>query len=169
MMVRFLSSCLLVASLGWTSACGQPSFPQSPKHDLLGQPSPEIKARQLLDGSALAAGALAGRVVVVKFFADYCAPCKKTLPAVEALHRRFGDVAFIGVSEDESRAKAQKVVDQFSLTFPVIHDSSQVYSGRFRVAQMPTTFVIDKLGVVRWVGGADQTDDELTQAIEAAR
>ncbi len=168
-MVRFLSSCFVVASLALTSACGQPNFPHSSAHPLLGRPSPELKARQLLDGSPLAAGAFAGRVVVVKFFADYCAPCKKTLPAVQALHQRFSDVAMIGVSEDESRDKAKKVVDQFSLTFPIIHDVSQVYSGRFRVAQMPTTFVIDKSGIVRWIGGADQTDDELTQAIEAAR
>jgi peroxiredoxin len=164
-MIRFFSSCLVVTAL----ACGQPSFPQSSAHPLLGQPSPEIKVRQLLDGSPLAPGAFAGRAVVVKFFADYCAPCKKTLPAVQALHQRFGDVAMIGVSEDESRDKAKKVVDQFSLTFPIIHDASQVYSGRFRVSQMPTTFVIDKSGIVRWVGGADQTDDELEQAIQAAR
>ena len=165
MSVRFIASSLLVAA----TACGAPNFPQSTSHTLLGQPSPELKARTMLDGSSLAAGALAGRVVVVKFFADYCAPCKKTLPAVEALHQRFGDVAFIGVSEDETSEKARGVVHQFSLTFPVIHDSSQVYSGRFRVTQMPTTFVIDKSGIVRWIGGADQTDDDLSQAIQAAR
>ncbi len=165
MSVRFVASCVLVLAMG----CSPASFPQSSAHGLLGQPSPALKARQMLDGSALVEGSLAGRPVVVKFFADYCVPCKRTLPAVEALHRRFSDVAFIGISEDDTAEKARQVVKQFSLTFPIIHDTSQVYSGRFRVAQMPTTFVIDKAGIVRWVGGADQTDDDLTQAIEAAR
>ncbi len=164
MSVRFVACCLLVLSVGCKAA-----FPQSAAHGLLGQPSPVLKSRQMLDGTPLVEGSLAGRVVVVKFFADYCAPCKRTLPAIEALHRRFTDVAVIGVSEDDNAELARKVVNQFSLTFPVIYDTSQVYAGRFRVAQMPTTFVIDKSGVVRWVGGSDQTDDDLAQAIEAAR
>ncbi len=50
-----------------------------------------------------------------------------------------------------------------------MHDEGNVLSGRFRVSTMPTTFVADSTGVVRWVGGEGQTEDDLRRAIEAAR
>lgn len=128
-----------------------------------------MKTRSMLDGSALDAAALAEKPVVVKFFADYCQPCKKTLPAAQRVHAKFDDVIFIGVSEDEDRESAQKVVQQFGLTFPVIYDDAKRFAGVFRVNEMPRTFVADKQGVVRWVGGEAQTEDDLKQVVEAVR
>jgi thiol-disulfide isomerase/thioredoxin len=121
--------------------------------------------RRTLSGSTLDTAALAGRVVVVKFFADYCEPCKRTLPAAEALAREHGDVAFIGVSEDERASVAEDIVRRYSLSFPVIHDAGQVLRGRFRVSEIPATFVADRAGNVRWVGGDRQDHDALAEAI----
>ena len=168
-MMRRAAVCLLAWMAAACGGGGGGGFPVSAAHPLLGHAIPEVKARQLLDGNALVATALQGKPVVIKFFADYCEPCKRTLPATESLHRKYPDVFFLGVSEDESRQLAQKVVNTFSLSFPVIHDGSNVYSGRFRVTEMPTTFVIDRTGVVRWIGGAGQTDEDLAQAVEAVR
>jgi cytochrome c biogenesis protein CcmG/thiol:disulfide interchange protein DsbE len=123
--------------------------------------------RRTLAGSELDTKALRGRVVVVKFFAEYCAPCTRTLPAVESLSRELEGVQFIGVSEDERRTTAEDLVARYRLSFPVVHDTGQVLSGRYRVSELPKTFVVDKAGKVRWVGGAEQTEDELRAAIEA--
>jgi hypothetical protein len=60
-------------------------------------------------------------------------------------------------------------VARFGLSFPVIHDASNVLSGRFRVASLPTTFVADANGVIRWVGDESQTEPQLRQAVEATR
>jgi peroxiredoxin len=123
--------------------------------------------RRTLAGSELDTKALRGRVVVVKFFAEYCAPCTRTLPAVENLSRELESVQFIGVSEDERRATAESLVERYRLSFPVVHDAGQVLSGRYRVSDLPSTFVIDRHGNVRWVGGAEQTEADLKRAIEA--
>jgi thiol-disulfide isomerase/thioredoxin len=148
---------------------GKATYPSSMQHHLLNQPLPTLHARETLNAGALDSTELAGKVVVVKFFAEYCAPCKATLPATERVHKSHGDVAFVGVSLDESRAAAARLVDAFGISFPVVYDASRVFQGKFRVNEMPRTFVADKQGIVRWVGGEGQTEDDLTQAVEAAR
>jgi thiol-disulfide isomerase/thioredoxin len=135
----------------------------------VGQSLPAIHHRQTLDGQPFDAARLTGKPVLVKFFADYCKPCKDTLPAAERVHQAHPDVMFVGIDEDESAETASGVVQRFGLTFPVIHDGSNVLSGRFRVSTMPMTFVADATGTVRWVGGEGQTEDDLRRAVEAAR
>lgn len=150
-------------------ACSQPSFPASAAHPLLGQALPIIHHRTTLDGQPFDSTQLAGKPVLVKFFADYCVPCKETLPAAERIHEANPGVAFVGIEEDESTETANSVVQHFRLTFPVVHDVGNVLSGRFRVSSMPTTFVADSTGTIRWVGGEGQTEDDLRKAVAAAR
>lgn len=149
------------------SACaGRPSLPPTAPSELLARPMPDF-TRSSLAGQRISTTRLRGRTLVVKFFANYCAPCKHTLPGVERLHEKYGDVAFVGVSEDEQTDTALRLVKQYHLGFPVVQDQSNVLAGRFRVTAMPATFVIDRRGVVRWVGGPAQTESGLEQAIEA--
>jgi len=150
-------------------ACGHAAYPPSSQHPLLAKPLPEIRHRQTLDGQAFDASQLQGKPVLVKFFADYCQPCKETLPAAERVHHAHPDVAFLGIDEDESAETASALAQRFGLTFPVVHDQGNVLSGRFRVSSMPMTFVADASGLVRWVGGEGQTEDDLRNAVEAAR
>lgn len=149
-------------------ACGPPSFPPSARHPLLGAPLPEIRS-QSIDGHAIDKGVLTGTPVLVKFFADYCEPCKATLPAAERIHEAYPEVTFVGVDEDDTREAAEDVARRYGLTFPVVHDASNVLAGRFRVSSMPMTFVADSSGVIRWVGDEGQTEEDLRRAVQAAR
>ncbi len=159
-----VSVALGLALAGCGSERGLPASASSP---LSGKPLPSF-SRRTLGGAPVDTKALAGKVVVVKFFAEYCAPCTKTLPAAQALATEHPEVAFIGISEDEHASTAAELVRRHGLTFPVIHDSGQVLSGRFRVREMPATFVAGKDGVVRWVGGENQDETALRDAIEHA-
>jgi len=149
------------------SSAPPPMPPSSPSH-LLKQTMPSIR-RPAIDGRPFDSGTYRDRVLVVKFFAKYCAPCQKTLPATEALHRKRPDVVVVGISEDETTADAREQVRQHGLSFPVIQDAGNVLAGRFRVSEMPVTFVGDYGGHGDGVGGPDQTDEALAQAIEALR
>jgi thiol-disulfide isomerase/thioredoxin len=150
------------------AACGPPAFPPSAGHPLFGAKLPDIH-RQSLDGHTLDKGSLTGAPVLVKFFADYCQPCKETLPAAERIHEAYPDVVFVGVDEDESGEVARDMVRRYGLSFPVVHDTSNVLAGRFRVSSMPMTFVADPSGTIRWVGAEGQTEAEIRQAVQAAR
>ena len=155
--------CAIISALGGCAATPPPKSAESALH---GKPVPTFSKRAI-DGARGDTKKLAGRVVVVKFIAKYCEPCKKTLPAAERLHRDHPEVVMIGIAEDEYRSEVQEVIDTYHLSFPIVHDAGNILSGRFRVSEMPSTFVIDKKGTVRWVAGERQTEDALRQAVEA--
>jgi cytochrome c biogenesis protein CcmG, thiol:disulfide interchange protein DsbE len=148
--------------------CGATGLPPSAPSPLLGKPLPEI-TRRALDQSAIDTKSNRGSVVVVKFFAKYCEPCKKTLPLVERLHQSRSKVVFIGVDEDEYASEAEEMVRTFGLTFPVVHDTGTALAGRYRVGELPMTFVVDGTGTIRWVGGEKQSDDDLERALDAVQ
>ncbi len=146
--------------------CGGAALPAGAESALLGKGLPDFH-RPSLQGERVATGDLRGKTVVVKFFAEYCEPCKRTLPAAERLHRQHPEVAFIGVSEDEYASTAHAVGRSYGLSFPIVHDAGRALQGRFRVSELPVTFVADQQGTVRWVGGPAQNEGDLELALDA--
>lgn len=165
-MRRFALAWVVSLGLGACASKGPP--PPSSPSPLHGNAAPTFQ-RDTLAGSHIDTGALAGKVWVVKFFADYCEPCKRTLPEAQRLSERYDDVVFIGVSEDERQDTAVALVRTYGLTFPVVLDRGNVLSGRFRVTELPIAFVVDPRGNVSWVGGPEQGEKALEKAIRAAR
>jgi cytochrome c biogenesis protein CcmG/thiol:disulfide interchange protein DsbE len=159
-------SALLALALPFAPGCGPRPLPPSSPSPLLGKPAPAFR-RVAIDGSTIDTAALRGQTVVLKVFARYCEPCKRTLPAVERLHKKNPRVVFLGISEDETEEEAQQMVSAFALTFPVLLDRGNVLLGRLRISEMPATFLIDRAGVLRWYGDASQSEQQLADAIEA--
>ena len=143
---KVLLACAALLAAGCTV---QP--PPSAPNTYLEKAAPALSGRTL-SGARIDAHQLAGRVIVVKFFAKWCEPCTRTLPEVERLHREHPKVKVIGISLDERRADVDELVQTFGLSFPVIQDRSHAITGKFRVRELPKTFVIDRRGTVRWVG-----------------
>lgn len=159
---------VFVVSVFMLFGCVPPGPPPTAPSAILDKPLPKLSGRTV-DGKKVQPEELANRVVVIKFFAKYCEPCKKTLPAAQRLHVDNDDVQFIGVAEDEFGADVSEMIKTYGLTFPVIHDKSNVVAGRFRVDQLPATFVTDTKGNVRWVGAPGQTEADLEAAIAWAK
>jgi thiol-disulfide isomerase/thioredoxin len=154
----------LAAALGASVlGCGPGLPPPSAPHALLAKPGPELKRRSI-DGASIDTAKLRGRAVVVKFFAKYCEPCKRTLPLAASFAKSHPEVAVIGVAEDESEADVRAVVSEYRLEFPVVHDQGNVVAGRFRVKDLPAVFVIDGQGVLRWVGTSNEPEDGFVAA-----
>ena len=124
--------------------------------------------RPTLQGGTFDSAAAAGHLLVVDFFAAYCHPCQRKLPALEALHRRKPELAIVGVSLDDTGDAARKSLARHHLTFPVVHDASNAIAGRFRVTELPASFVVDRSGRIAWAGGGDQPEDALARAAEIA-
>ena len=162
--MRFFVLALFALLMG----CGPATPPPTAPSAILNKPLPKLSGRTVA-GKKVKKESLANKVVVVKFFAKYCEPCKKTLPAAQKLHEQHSDVAFIGVAEDEYKSDAAEMIQTYRLTFPVIHDPHNVVAGRFRVDQLPATFVTDAKGNVKWVGAPGQKEGDLEAAIEWAK
>jgi len=169
--VNGIAPAALMAVLGsWLLACAHPPSPPlapppSSASRLLGATAPSFR-RPTVQGGQFDSAEAAGRVLVVDFFAAYCDPCRRSLPALQALHRRRPDLTVVGVSLDADPGVARAMVARYGLTFPVVHDAGSVLAGRFRVTELPASFVADRDGQVAWAGGGDQPEGALARAAE---
>lgn len=159
---------LRAAALALAAPACAGALPPSQASSLWGEPAPRL-AHAAIDGRLVDSTALAGKVLVVDFFASYCKPCERTLPALRRLARRDRDLHVVGVGEDEELALVVSMAQRHGLDFPVLHDRGNVLAARFRVDRLPSTFVIDGGGRVRWVGGAEEDEDDLARVVRAVR
>jgi peroxiredoxin len=124
----------------------------------VGQPAPPLSATEL-DGRGFDLATLRGRVVIVNFWATWCAPCRAEMPALDAFYRRYHDqgVDMIGISADRphDRSDAVKVMQAFAYPAAMLREATQ--NGFGAPEGLPETFVIDQAGVVRAKFRPDQT------------
>ena len=112
-----------------------------------------------------------GQVVVLNFWATWCAPCRVEMPSFEKLYRRYRSegVAVLAVTMDKNaKLQIQSFVDKHDLSFPVLVDSTGEVEGLYPSMTVPFTYVIDrKCRVVARVDGAKNWESEETfEAIE---
>lgn len=124
-------------------------------------------SERAIDGAPIDPASLAGKTVVVKFFAQYCEPCTRTLPVAQGLSTERPDVVIIGVALDDQESVVRGMIATYGLTFPVIHDRGRTVAGRFRVSDIPATFVAGPDGKVRWFGGPGQPPLDVERAVDA--
>jgi peroxiredoxin len=108
-----------------------------------------------------------GKVVLINFWASWCAPCRREMPLLESLYRTYGDKGFtlIGVNTDEDRAAANSVLEKTTLSFPIVFDTSLQVSSVYGVEAMPTTLLLNTKGEVVFVNrGFKSGDDEKYKA-----
>ena len=90
---------------------------------------------------------LRGKVVRVTFWATWCPPCRKEIPDLEALYKRFkaGGLVVLGIS-DEPATKVQPFVRQEKISYPVLLDLGRKVNGLYSVSGIPMSFVYDRSG-----------------------
>lgn len=94
-----------------------------------------------------------GKVVYVDFWASWCASCIKSFPYLNTLNDNFKDkgLQIIGINVDENNQDAQTFITNHPANFTVATDTSKQCATGFAVEAMPSTFIIDKKGVIRYV------------------
>lgn len=140
----------------------------------VGEPPPEINLPDLNSGKKISLAALRGKVVVIDFWASWCAPCKEEMPVLESLYKRFKDsgLVIIGVSVDNEAANAKKFLSGVKVSFPIVHDGGHVVADKFKPPRMPTSYIIDKAGKIRFVHAgfrkedAKKIEDEVTKLLK---
>lgn len=132
---------------------------------LVGSPAPEIQAK-LLDGTELfQLSHKRGKVVIVNFWATWCAPCKAEMPALQAyLDQHAADgLEILAISMDEPRdAAAVKKIAQL-YHFEVALKADADFKGLGRIWRMPSTFVIDREGILRKNGHVGEAEISMTE------
>lgn len=108
------------------------------------------------DGGSLQLSDLKGKGIMLNFWATYCEPCEDEMPYMQKLYPEYKDkgVEIVAVSVDATELVIEQFVDNYDLTFPVLHDKGQVMD-LYGIDPLPTTFFISPEGeVVEKVSGA---------------
>jgi peroxiredoxin len=107
-----------------------------------------------------------GQVVLLNFWATWCKPCKEELPRLEALYQRYRAQGFVilAVNLDGARdaGKARALRDRLGLSFPIAFDPEQNVPSLFDIEKMPSSLIIDRSGLVRYVHAGFTAKDEVT-------
>ncbi|MFZ2489355.1 MAG: TlpA disulfide reductase family protein [Anaerolineae bacterium] len=166
--ITFLLALLGLGALGWGRVSPDGVSTALPPAPAIGHPAPGF-ALPTLAGDDLALDALRGQPVVLNFWASWCAPCRSEMPELQRLHERLAGagVRVVGVNQGEQPAQAAAFMQTLGLTFPVALDQRTGVSQQYLVNSLPTTFFIDREGVVRSMFIGPMSDAVLAQNLRS--
>jgi thiol-disulfide isomerase/thioredoxin len=142
-LIRWLAGALLL--LAGASAAAQPLKPWT------GGPPAQLALRDL-DGRVHDLATYRGKVVLVNFWATWCAPCRAEMPSMERLSRALRDRPFVvlAVNVGESERAARDFAEKLPVTFPVLLDRDTRATRAWGARVLPASYVIGADGVIRY-------------------
>ena len=119
----------------------------------IGEPAPRYAATTL-DGDSASTSSLEGKVVLLNIWATWCAPCRAEIPYLQSLYERHRGNGFeiVGVSVDArgQDAAIREFAKEYRMTYPIWRDPDERVNARFLAIGVPSTYLIDRDGVLRW-------------------
>ena len=153
---------VIALPLALLSACDRGAHPAQ-----LSTPAPDFTVS---DGStSVHLADYRGKVVLLNFWATWCAPCIQETPSLLQLHHDRPDLAMIGVSIDEDPDEYRRFIDRRHFDLITVRDPKQTVAKLFRTEMWPETYVIDRKGVIRrkFVGAEDWSDPEVRSFLKS--
>jgi cytochrome c biogenesis protein CcmG, thiol:disulfide interchange protein DsbE len=131
-------------------------------------PAPAFDLPALIEGGPrVRLVSLRGRPAVVNFWASWCVPCERELPAFERVYRSVGDdVAFLGVNTKDSRRLGLELQDRAGLTYRSGFDPEGRVADRYRLIGMPTTVFVAPDGTLLERHAGPLTEQELRERLK---
>jgi thiol-disulfide isomerase/thioredoxin len=113
-------------------------------------------------GEAVSLGALKGQVVLINFWATWCGPCRKEMPLLEQIQRKYAPLGFtmLGVNVEEDTRLMETFLKDVPVTFPILLDPANGVSKLYNVSAMPSTVIVDRKGNVRFIHQGFKPGDE---------
>ena len=139
----------------WPGAILPSSRPQpqtgrpEPALPVVGNPAPDFTLPDL-SGRPVSLGDFRGRPVLLNFWATWCGPCREEMPRIQAFHEQYRDrVAVVGVDVGESAEQVEAYVRAGGYTWLFLLDEQAATAEKYAVYGLPTTFFLDRDGIIR--------------------
>jgi peroxiredoxin len=153
---------LLLLPLLWLAGCDTADRPLA-----IGDRAPAVDVEQLQGGTIQLPAAYRGRVVLIHFWADWCARCREELQGSEPLYRRYRKrgLEVLAINLQQPRATVHSYLAGLDISYPVLLDSGGEMSHRYGVSALPVVYLLDRHGKLhtRMLGGA--SPDQLERLI----
>jgi thiol-disulfide isomerase/thioredoxin len=156
-----LLACVLSGVLSAGCNAGARSASGSDGHPLIGSPAPEFALDAASGGGKVSLEDAAGKVALIDFWATWCVPCRASFPKYQALFDKYeGQVTVIAISEDEDPEDVPGFINETGVKFPVAWDAGKAAASAYKPESMPTLFILDANGLVRFVHLGFRSGDE---------
>ena len=116
----------------------------------LGKVAPDFSLAGFSLEDTVTLSALKGKVVLIDFWASWCMPCRQLMPRIAELKSRFPDVEVVAISVDTDRDKALTFIRAVEPALRPVHDTAQKVAALYKVDKMPSSFIVDRQGVLRF-------------------
>jgi|DewCreStandDraft_2_1066082.scaffolds.fasta_scaffold49750_2 cytochrome c biogenesis protein CcmG/thiol:disulfide interchange protein DsbE len=139
------------------------NLPPAPQ---VGHPAPDFSLRTT-EGVTITLSALRGRPVMINFWATWCPPCRAEIPHIQDASVRYaGEIVFLGVDSAEPAPIVADFAARYSLTYPLPLDVDGKVSALYQVYALPTTFFVDRAGVIRSIFSGPMTAAVLEERLQ---
>lgn len=132
---------------------GEEQGPYPPNYKAKTDPSSRTEAPNFelpdLEGSQVSLSDYKGKVIIIDFWATWCAPCRKAIPELIELKNEYADkgVEIIGISLDtDTKDNVDPFVEKMEINYPVVYGNTRITQSFGGIQSIPTSFVIDKQG-----------------------
>ncbi|HXW76206.1 MAG TPA: TlpA disulfide reductase family protein [Candidatus Eremiobacteraceae bacterium] len=172
-MYRWLVGGLIVVAVVVLTAMFVPSDFDQARHAFAG-PAEQVVGTKVpdavvpdIDGGAISLDAYRGRPVLLNLWATWCGPCRREMPALERLSRAdAGKISVVSIDQREAPGIVRAYVRRFGVTFPVGIDDGQQLGTALHLIGLPSSFFVDRDGVIREAVDGEMTFDEMTAKTE---
>jgi len=159
----------LLMTMGDTAAVQAQTAPW----DIEQLPSTKAPGFSLPDpsGKTVTAADFRDKVLLINFWATWCAPCRGEMPALNRLQKEFEGkgLAVIGISIDSEQSKVREFIKDAKTQFQILHDPSMKCHDEYKVFAYPTTFLVDRKGIIQkyWIGPQEWESEEFKKILQS--
>ena len=120
-----------------------------------------------LDGDPIALADYEGDVIIMNFWATWCPPCRAEMPGINRFYEAYKDdgLVVLAINEEESAETVRPFIQSNEFSFPILLDIEGRVAQQYSTRSFPTTFIIDREGVIQHVQTGEISEDELARIV----
>jgi len=141
--------------------------PTAVEETQVGNPAPDFELQDL-DGQATSLSELWGSPVMLNFWATWCGPCRYEMPYLQEIYDEWSEkeLVVLAIDVSESASTVERFLQAEGYSFPVLLDTRGVVGKKYNIRAIPTTYFIDKDGIIQGIKiGAFQSKEEIEASI----